>query len=65
MGGIHSASDAIEKIEAGAKLVQLYTGFIYEDQDWLKINRAMIKMKTSLLNTCSHCCGSTLITFYI
>lgn len=30
VGGIHSAEDAIEKIEAGASLVQLYTGFIYE-----------------------------------
>ena len=30
VGGIHSANDALEKIEAGADLVQLYTGFIYE-----------------------------------
>lgn len=30
VGGIHSADDAIEKLEAGASLVQLYTGFIYE-----------------------------------
>ncbi len=30
VGGIHSAQDAIEKLEAGASLVQLYTGFIYE-----------------------------------
>lgn len=30
VGGIHSAEDAIEKLEAGARLVQLYTGFIYE-----------------------------------
>ncbi|GAB4374677.1 MAG: quinone-dependent dihydroorotate dehydrogenase [Salibacteraceae bacterium] len=30
VGGIHSAKDAIEKFEAGASLVQLYTGFIYE-----------------------------------
>ena len=30
VGGIHSAKDALEKIEAGADLVQLYTGFIYE-----------------------------------
>jgi imidazole glycerol phosphate synthase subunit HisF len=29
-GGIHSAEDAIEKLDAGASLVQLYTGFIYE-----------------------------------
>lgn len=30
VGGIHSAADAIEKIQAGASLVQVYTGFIYE-----------------------------------
>ena len=30
VGGIMSAKDALEKIEAGASLVQLYTGFIYE-----------------------------------
>ena len=30
VGGIHSAEDAIEKLEAGASLVQIYTGFIYE-----------------------------------
>jgi dihydroorotate dehydrogenase len=29
VGGIHSADDAIEKLEAGADLIQLYTGFIY------------------------------------
>jgi len=29
-GGIHSAEDAIEKLNAGASLVQVYTGFIYE-----------------------------------
>jgi dihydroorotate dehydrogenase len=30
VGGIHSAKDAQEKLEAGAALIQLYTGFIYE-----------------------------------
>lgn len=30
VGGIHSSADALEKLEAGADLVQLYTGFIYE-----------------------------------
>lgn len=29
VGGISSGADAVEKIEAGACLVQLYTGFIY------------------------------------
>ncbi len=30
VGGIHSAQDAIDKLNAGADLVQIYTGFIYE-----------------------------------
>lgn len=30
VGGIHSAEDALEKLAAGASLIQLYTGFIYE-----------------------------------
>ena len=30
VGGIFSADDALEKFDAGAALVQLYTGFIYE-----------------------------------
>lgn len=44
VGGIHSAADAIEKLEAGADLVQLYTGFIYEGPKLIKdINRALIR----------------------
>ncbi|MFI5157585.1 MAG: quinone-dependent dihydroorotate dehydrogenase [Sphingobacteriales bacterium] len=30
VGGIHSPQDALDKLAAGASLVQLYTGFIYE-----------------------------------
>ncbi|MNJ98335.1 Dihydroorotate dehydrogenase [compost metagenome] len=30
VGGIHSPKDAQDKLDAGASLVQLYTGFIYE-----------------------------------
>ena len=44
VGGIHSAEDAIEKLEAGADLVQLYTGFIYEGPALVKkINTALLK----------------------
>ena len=44
VGGIHSAEDAIEKIQAGADLIQLYTGFIYEGPKLIKdINKALIK----------------------
>lgn len=43
VGGIHSANDALEKLEAGADLVQLYTGFIYEGPKLIKdINRALL-----------------------
>ena len=44
VGGIHSAADALEKINAGATLVQLYTGFIYEGPRLVKqINKAILK----------------------
>lgn len=36
VGGIHSPKDALEKIEAGASLVQIYTGFIYEGPGLVK-----------------------------
>ena len=43
VGGIHSAEDAIEKINAGADLVQVYTGFIYEGPSLIKkINKALL-----------------------
>lgn len=43
VGGIHSAQDALEKLEAGASLVQLYTGFIYEGPQLIKeINKALL-----------------------
>lgn len=42
-GGIHSAQDALEKLEAGAALVQLYTGFVYEGPALVqRINRALV-----------------------
>lgn len=44
VGGIHSAKDALEKFEAGASLVQLYTGFIYEGPKLIReINEALLK----------------------
>jgi dihydroorotate dehydrogenase len=44
VGGIHSAEDALEKIDAGAILVQLYTGFVYEGPGLIKdINNALLK----------------------
>lgn len=44
VGGIHSAEDALEKLDAGASLVQIYTGFIYEGPGLIKkINTALIE----------------------
>ncbi len=43
VGGIHSVADALEKFEAGADLIQLYTGFIYEGPKLIKdINKALL-----------------------
>lgn len=43
VGGIHSAKDALEKLDAGADLIQLYTGFIYEGPGLIKeINKAIL-----------------------
>jgi dihydroorotate dehydrogenase len=36
VGGIHSPKDAMEKINAGAALVQVYSGFIYEGPELVK-----------------------------
>ncbi len=44
VGGIHTAQDALDKLNAGAALVQLYTGFIYEGPGLIKaINRQILK----------------------
>ncbi len=44
VGGIHSAEDALEKLEAGADLLQLYTGFIYEGPKLIRdINKALLE----------------------
>ena len=42
--GIHTPEDAIEKLEAGASLIQLYTGgFVYEGPGAVKrINKALL-----------------------
>ncbi|GAB3548688.1 quinone-dependent dihydroorotate dehydrogenase [Spirosoma fluminis] len=43
VGGIFSAEDALEKIQAGASLVQVYTSFIYEGPALAKrINQALL-----------------------
>lgn len=46
VGGISTGEDAIEKLKAGATLVQVYTGFIYEGPAMIKkINKAILKWK--------------------
>ncbi|MDB5137744.1 MAG: quinone-dependent dihydroorotate dehydrogenase [Mucilaginibacter sp.] len=43
VGGIHSPDDALAKLKAGASLVQLYTGFIYEGPGLIKrINKKIL-----------------------
>ncbi|MCV9387577.1 quinone-dependent dihydroorotate dehydrogenase [Reichenbachiella ulvae] len=42
VGGINSAQRAKEKLEAGASMIQLYSGFIYEGPDLIKnISKAL------------------------
>lgn len=44
VGGIDSPEAAIEKLEAGASLVQIYTGFVYEGPSLpSRINKALIE----------------------
>lgn len=44
VGGINTAEDALEKLDAGADLIQLWTGFIYEGPALVKrINKAILK----------------------
>ncbi len=46
VGGIHTPEDALEKLEAGADLVQLYTGFVYEGPGLIKrINAAILEQE--------------------
>lgn len=51
VGGIDSPEAAIEKLEAGASLIQLYSGFIYEGPALVKaINEAILAKGGDLLN---------------
>ncbi|MGE0090052.1 MAG: quinone-dependent dihydroorotate dehydrogenase [Bacteroidales bacterium] len=44
VGGIMTVEDALEKIDAGASLIQVYSGFIYEGPGFVKrINKALLK----------------------
>ena len=43
VGGILSAADAVSKIEAGADLVQIYTGLIYQGPELVKASAQAIR----------------------
>ena len=44
VGGIHTPEDALEKLAAGASLIQLYTGFVYEGPGVVKkMNKAILE----------------------
>lgn len=46
VGGIMSVQDALNMLDAGASLIQLYTGFIYEGPGLARrINRAILKQQ--------------------
>lgn len=48
VGGIMSGADAVEKIEAGASLVQLYTGLVYRGPELVaECARAVTRMRAS------------------
>ena len=43
VGGINTVADALEKFDAGADLIQIYTGFIYEGPNLIRsINKALL-----------------------
>jgi dihydroorotate dehydrogenase len=45
VGGIMTVDDAVEKIKAGASLIQVYTGFIYQGPGFIKsINKKLASM---------------------
>ena len=51
VGGIFSYQDAIDKLNAGATLVQLYTGFIYEGPGLVqRINKGLLKESLNRTN---------------
>lgn len=49
VGGINSSVDALEKLEAGASLIQIYTGLIYEGPGLVKqINKMLLAQNAEL-----------------
>lgn len=49
VGGIMNAQDAIDKLNAGADLIQIYTGFIYSGPQLIEdINRKLMQNRTTI-----------------
>lgn len=49
VGGIHTPEDALEKLNAGASLVQIYTGFIYEGPGIVRrINKHLLRITNKI-----------------
>jgi len=49
VGGIECPDDAIEKLKAGALLIQVYSGLVFEGPGLIKkINKKILEMKTKL-----------------
>ena len=48
VGGILTPADALEKLRAGAALVQIYTGLVYTGPGLVRA------INTELLNACAH-----------
>ena len=61
VGGISNTQDAIEKIKAGASLLQIYTGFVYEGPGVVKsINMGILKyLKQNNLRSITELIGNT------
>lgn len=48
VGGVETASDVAERLDAGATLVQGYTGFLYRGPLWARqVNRGLARLRSS------------------
>ena len=51
VGGITTVEDAVERLEAGADLLQAYTAFVYEGPSWpARMNRALARRPSRQLS---------------
>ena len=50
VGGVSNVDDVIKKIESGADLIQVYTGWIYEGPSMVKnINNSLLKLEKRII----------------